>query len=183
MKSTNTLAIAGMVLMTAFLVACGKTKNDSNASTPTSTCTRSWDGSMRDQQGRACGASATYNQCANAYYNGQYYIDRTTGQQVNCNYQNGVPQQGYGQGCQGWSQVYPGEYYVPVDLGGGQLICMNTRYLYQSQPNYFDWNNYYAYYQQPMQYYNPYYGGGCGGSSIYVNYDFGNGNIGGNLCF
>lgn len=164
MKSMNAMALAGLVALTTLLAACGKTKNDSNASTP----------------------ATNTNVCANAHWNGYTYVDNTTNQPVNCNYGTGtaVPQYQTSQSCDGWTQwvlqnygVYA--YYVPVQLGNGQMICMNTDYLYQSYPQY-NWDQY-AYNQQSLYYYDPYSYGGCG-SSIYLNYDFGSGNIGGNLC-
>src|SRR4051812_21134850 len=87
MKQLNWLATATTALVLALgLVACGKTKNNSdNASTPASVCTRSWDGTMRDQYGRNCGNYAT-NSCLNTSYNpatGQY-VDISTGAPVNC---------------------------------------------------------------------------------------------------
>lgn len=150
MKLINALAIASLTVITVGLAACGKTKTDSNASTPvaTSTCTRSYDGTMRDQYGRSC---AAYGQ-NNIPYDG-----------TNLNpYQQGT-------GCQGWSQLMSQQYgyqiyYVPVDVGNGQLICMNAQQMPQAQNvNWYD-----PYYQQ----YPPY---SC------QSYDCGQ-NYGGNTC-
>ncbi|MBX3021734.1 MAG: hypothetical protein KF799_08675 [Bdellovibrionales bacterium] len=201
MKLMNALAIAGMAVIAAGLVACGKTKNDSNASTPASTCVRSYDGTLRDQYGRSCNQYG-YNSgsCVNArYYNGQYY-DLYTNQPISCQSQgyfdgyNSVPYYGQNQygtqfaGCQGWSQVYYGTQYVPVDLGNGQLICMNTAYLYQQAPQY-NWNNAY-YYQQPVYTCQSYdcYGGSYGGynysctTQLNLGFNFGYGSAGIGMC-
>lgn len=199
MKLMNALAIAGLAVVAATLVACGKTKNDSNnASTPAAlSCTRAWDGTMRDQYGRSCGGVGyTGNNCGNArYVNGQYY-DPYTNQPISCggfyDGYNSIPYQGqyggqYVQGCSGWTQIY-GAYYVPVDLGNGQLICMNTQYLYNQMPQY-NWNQAY-YYQQPIytcqgygcQGGGGYYGYGCQ-SSFNVGFDFGYGNANFGMCF
>lgn len=42
------------------------------------------------------------------------------------NFQNTFPYNVYGQqpGCQGWSAVYPGSIYQPVNVGG-QYVCVN----------------------------------------------------------
>jgi hypothetical protein len=142
-----------------------------------------WDGTMRDQYGRACSNYATgTNTCVNARLDittGRY-VDITTGMPVNCNSTgfdgyNTMPYYGqYGgtqiNGCQGWSQVY-GAQYIPVDFGNGQLVCMNTAYLGQQNPGY-NFNQYY-YTQQPLYtcqgydcsgyggYYNGYQYSGC----------------------
>lgn len=196
MKTMNTLAsFAALAVIAVSLAACQKSSNssDTSATTPVaaSTCTRWSDGSMRDQYGRTCGNYA-YNQnsCVNARYNPQtgQYVDATTGYPVNCQSSgyfdgyNSVPYQGYygGQqfsGCQGWTQaVYQryGQYaqYVPVDLGNGQLICMNTAYLQQQVPQY-NWAQY-AYSQQPIYTCMSYdcYGYGGGGYGYGQGYGY-----------
>jgi hypothetical protein len=138
---------------------------------------------MVDQYGRNCSYYGnTTNTCVNARLDpttGRYY-DIATGQPVNCNSAgfdnyNSVPyygqQNGYQfQGCDGWTQIY-GAYYVPVDMGNGQLVCMNTAYLQNNNPGY-NFQQYY-YTQQPVYscysydcyggggYYNGYQYGGC----------------------
>lgn len=201
MKTKRALAaIFTVAAITAGMVACGKTKNNTeNASTPpASQCTRRWDGVMVDQYGRQC-ANYPTNNCANAVYNPQtgQYTDRTTGAPLQCqgSYYDGynsIPYYGQYQGqqiygCQGWSQIY-GAYYVPVDLGNGQMICMNTAYLQQQNP-YYQYNWYNAYYYQTPIYtcqsydcYGGYYYGrqyGCSTNfNIGFDWGYGYGNFG-----
>jgi len=220
MRTMNTLStLAALAVIAVSLVACQKSSNssDTSATTPVaaSTCTRWSDGSMRDQYGRNCGNYATNaNSCVGAAYNqatGQYY-NTTTGQPMSCQSSgyfdgyNSVPYQGYYgnqqfQGCQGWTQVVYQRYgqyaqYVPVDLGNGQLICMNAAYLQQQVPQY-NWAQY-AQYQQPVYTclgadcygygggggygYGGYYGQqGCG-VAVNFGFNFGYGSAGVGLC-
>jgi hypothetical protein len=182
MKALNSMVLFAITVSALGLMGCAKTSNSSpSASTPTpSTCTATWNGQMVDQYGRTCSNYATNtNSCVNATYNPatQQYVNPTTGQPVACNSQgfvdgfnslpnSGIGSQGYFTGCTGWSQVYPGNYYVPVDFGNGQLVCMNTAYLSQQNQGY-NFNQLY-YTQQPIYTCsgwdcntNYYGGGGC----------------------
>jgi hypothetical protein len=177
-------ALAISVATSITLTGCPQTSNGSNdatAATPASYCTTNAAGQSVDQYGRVCSnyASGTGN-CVGATYNPATgtYINTATGQVVSCNPSgyfdgyNSVPYSGLYQGntftgCQGWSQVYPGVQYVPVDIGNGQMVCMNYAYLGSAYPNL---------YQQPASYYysQPIYT--CGGADCY---GYGYGNAGG----
>jgi hypothetical protein len=203
-------AFATVAAVAVGMVACGKTSNSSNtATTPASACSVSWDGTMRDQYGRSCNNYPTggANSCVGAVYNPvtRQYTNQM-GQPVQCNPSgyfdgyNSIPYQGmYGgqqiNGCQSWTPVIQQQYgqyaqYVPVDLGNGQLICMNAAYLQQRMPNY-NWNQY-AMYQQPVLACVSYdcYGGGYqyGGqsygcsSSFNVGFNFGFGGASFGMC-
>lgn len=176
-RSAAMIALGGMAITVLVLAACSKTKNSETASTPVSTCVRGVDGITRDQYGRTCANYPTNaNSCVNTRYNpttGQY-VDAITGLPANCSANgyfdgyNSVPFNGlygsqYINGCDGWSLYYNAQY-VPVDLGNGQLICMNTAYLYQQVPTY-NWNDYYQY-QTPVYLCSGY---DCGGSSYAYN--------------
>ncbi len=203
-KSLTKIAFAATLVVG--LGACGKKKNGSTASTPASTCTRSWDGQLRDQYGRLCSNYTTgTGSCLNTRYDpatGQYR-DLTTNAVVNCNSTgyfdgyNSIPYYGqYGNtminGCSQWSQIY-GAQYIPVDLGNGQLVCMNVQYLSSYNPGY-NWNQYYQNYMYtgyPMYTCSGY---DCGGSSYggyqyscstSLNLGFFTGGLGGNvgMCF
>ena len=210
MKPLSTWAtIAITAYMAVTISACSKTSNsDDPASTPTSACNASYDGTLRDQYGRTCSNYNTYsNSCVNARFNAatNSYVDITTGQPVYCNTQgftgtNTVPFNGtnfQGQsfsGCQGWTAVY-GANYIPVDLGNGQLVCANMAYLSGYYPQIAQQPASY-YYSQPIYtcsgydcygggggYYGGgggggYYGGGGGGCSTAISLSFYSGDSG-----
>lgn len=204
MKPMTTLASLGaLVLMALTLVACGRT---SNSGTPANLngaqCTRTADGRFIDMYGRACNNYPTSN-CGNArYVNGQYY-DAYTGAPISCGNSffdgyNSVPYYGQYQGqnfqgCQGWSSYYPGTQYIPMDIGNGQMVCMNMAYLYNYYPNY-NWGNVYnnyAMYGRPMYacmsydcmggYYNN-YNYSCM-QSFNIGFNFGWGGMGFGMCY
>ncbi|NJL24118.1 MAG: hypothetical protein HC902_02335 [Calothrix sp. SM1_5_4] len=207
MKTWNLLAAIALSMVTvATLSACGKKKNGSTASTPASTCTMNAYGAWVDTYGRSCNPSATANTCTNVRYDATTgrYISLTTGQVVNCGVGNGgygyydgynsIPYQGqYGNttisGCAGWSQIY-GAQYIPVDIGDGQLVCMNTAYLNQRYGSQVNWNQYY-YSHQPIYSCGGYdcNGGYYGGNyyscntNVAIGFNFGYGGVGANLCF
>lgn len=212
MSLLNTLT--KIVLAATFVVglsACGRNRNgNANASTPASQCTRGFDGQLRDQYGRLCSNyGMTNGSCVNTRYDATTgrYLDLTTGMPVNCTstgYFDGINSMPYyGQygtqminGCQGWSQIY-GAQYIPLDIGNGQLVCMNVAYLYQYNPGY-NWNQYYNNY---MNYGYPmyacysyecgggYYGGYNYNCSMNLNLGFFTGGLGGGfgtnfgMCF
>jgi hypothetical protein len=205
MKLLNTFAsIAVGTYVVLMLGACGKTSNgsgDAPAATPASTCTRSWDGTLRDQYGRTCNNYAnSAGSCTNARYNPQtgQYVDINTGYPVQCNPQgyfdgyNSVPYNGSYQGqtfqgCQGWSQIY-GAQYIPVDIGNGQLVCMNYAYLGQAYPQVYQYPPTY-YYSQPVYTCSgydcgggSYYGGGGCQSSVNVGFSYGGVSAGIGFC-
>ena len=215
MKQINTAA--GLALAAYFVVAlaaCSKTDNGSNNSSPAAAaatqCIVSGDGQYRDQTGRTCSPNGLTGYGCNGYiYNGQTgtYTNPANGQVVpaaTCGGTNVIPNTGYygnnyiggqgGSGCQQWSQYY-GITYVPVDIGGGSLVCVNYQYL-QSQitasyPQY-EYSQYaqpnYWYSNPPVAYETGYgYGAGGGYSSCAtnINLGFSTGSFGAgiNLCF
>jgi hypothetical protein len=174
------------------------------------TCTTGNDGIPRDQYGRSCSADVLNYGCSGYTYNAQTgtYIDPATGQQFpasscggtttipNTGYygNNYITGTGYGSGCDQWSQYY-GITYVPVNLGGGQMVCVNYQYLqsqimttypqYASTPYYNDPSYWYTY--APSAYSNGYSGGGyygygCG-SGISLGLSSGGFSDGVSLCF
>ncbi len=163
-KATMVLLVSALALS---ISACSKKKTSSNGSaTPAASapvaaqCYKQWDGSYRDEYNRTCSPTGTTGQCSNVRYDlstGQYY-DLSTNQVVNCTNagyydgMNSLPYNGsYGNqqfnGCQSWSYYYNAQY-VPIDMGNGQMVCMNTQYLQQNNPN-VNWNNYNNYNQNP----------------------------------
>jgi hypothetical protein len=172
MKPINLLAAVAVAIVTvATLGACGKKNTESTpASTPASTCQRYPDGTSRDQYGRTCSNLPGYggygNGCVGTRYDATTgrYISLTTGQVVQCNPQgyfdgyNSLPINGmYGNqqinSCDGWTPWVMQRYqqyaqYVPVDIGNGQLVCLNANYLSQQMPQQ-NWNQY-AQMQQPI---------------------------------
>lgn len=184
MKAVNKATLAILVSVIALgLGACGSKKKSSSGNSAASApapapaqCNRQYDGSYRDEYGRSCSPNGAQGQCSNVRYDmttGQYY-DLTTNQVVNCanaGYYDGyysLPYNGsYGgqqfNGCQNWSYYYNAQY-VPIDMGNGQMVCMNVQYLgyYNPQVN---WNNYnqYPYYTcQSYNCYQPYYNNNYG---------------------
>src|ERR1035437_9577787 len=137
MESVNKLAgLALAAYVIVALAACSKTDNGSAAAVTPGTCTQSWDGQLRDQNGNICNSATMNGQCAGAtFINNQYYVN---GVPTNCGgSQYVIPPTGYANnqyvsGCQQWSAYYPGHTYVPVNIGGGQLMCVDYNYL-QSQ--------------------------------------------------
>ncbi|MGE0527679.1 MAG: hypothetical protein AB7P49_11490, partial [Bdellovibrionales bacterium] len=132
-----------------------------------------------DQYNRVCTPTTSTTNCLNTRYDHSTgrYVDLTTGAVVNCNPTgyfdgyNSIPYYGYNNGqqingCSGWTSVLYQQYgyvqYVPVDIGNGQLICMNTQYLGYYNPGY-NWNTY-AQYQYPIYTCNSYDCGNLGGS-------------------
>ena len=157
-------------------IACAKTSNSGpSASSPAtaSNCTTGSDGVSRDQYGRTCSNYAVNNNsCVNTRWNAStgQYLSLTTGQPVSCQSTgytdgfNSLPVNGMinGQqfsGCGNWT-AQSGQQYVPVDVGNGQLVCMNVNYLQQNNPGY-NWNQY-AIQQQPIYTCS---GADCGGYS------------------
>ena len=201
------LALAGYTILA--LTACPSTNNGSNdataAATPATTCTMSYDGNLRNQYGQLCSSATLNGQCGAGaqYINGQYYVN---GVAVNCGgSQYVIPPTGYAggtyvTGCAQWSQYYPGHTYVPVNIGGGQLMCVDYGYL-TSQYNFSQYNSNYSspsyWYSNPPTIYqcDPYYGcGGGGGGGYYgygsqcavnVNLGYSSGSFGAgvNMCF
>jgi hypothetical protein len=169
MKTVNYgAAIALAAYLVLALAACSKTDNGSNNSTAAAAtqCVIGSDGIARNQLGQSCVPGA--NVCQGYTYNPQtgMYIG-PNGQQIpasNCAGANTIPNNGYyggtyvngtgtGYGCDQWSQYY-GITYVPVNIGNGQMVCVNYQYL-QSQimmsyPQY----QYTPYYNNPSQWYS-----------------------------
>jgi hypothetical protein len=142
MKNTLTIAAAGILMI--LLAACSKKSSNSvSASTPT-TC--NYNGYQYvDQNGVVCNPSiSTANNCSALGYRyvtdstgvGHWYnqsnVDVTS--QCGTNYigTNGA------NGCSYWNQVYPGNYYYPMNLGNGQLVCVNSQFLQNYVPNYYN---------------------------------------------
>lgn len=71
--------------------------------------------------------------CNPGYYQGYNNYFQPYNQYVNGQYMNG---------CASWSQVYPGSYYVPMQIVGYGTMCVNTAY-YQQLPGF---NQYYSNY-------------------------------------
>jgi len=186
-------------LTVVVLGACSPTSNSGSlaAATP-STCTLSWDGTYRDQNGNPCSATGLNYSCNSTPYT-------YTGGTAYCGSQYTLPPQGYynsggstqyigggATGCQQWSYYY-GQTYVPVNLGGGQLMCVSWSYL-QSYMNQ-SWGSYYQdpsyWYSYPPQVYSGNYGGYSGGyyGGSYcqgdMNFGFSSGDFsaGVSLCF
>jgi hypothetical protein len=103
-----------------------------------------------------------------------YYYD-SAGRQVNCNqgyfgqgynnyympyqqYYNG----GYQSGCSSWSNYYPGNVYIPIQMQGYGYVCMNISQLNSYIPNYSTMYNYYGYYPS----YSCQWGVNCGSSCV-----------------
>ena len=134
------LAIA---LSSVIFTACNKGGGGS-ASTP-ETCTQNAYGQFVNQNGVPCSPYGQYGCLGNTYYppnygyqpgpgyngyNQGYYQTPNGVPAGNCsaiNFQNTFPYNVYGQppGCQGWSAVYPGSIYQPVNVGG-QFVCVNV---------------------------------------------------------
>lgn len=180
MKPTSALAAIALVASAILLLAgCGKTNTSSNTNAVASVCTTNAYGQSVDQYGRPCNYNSA-NACLNVRYdmNTRQYVSLTTGQPVpGCGngYYDGYNSVPYyasygGQNLQGCSiyTPYTGAQYVPVDLGSGQLICMNSAYLAQYNPGY-NWN-------QMCQYQVPIYTCGsanCMGGGYYGGYNYG----------
>lgn len=189
LKTITALAIAAVTAMS--LGACGRSRNGTAANNAANQCTRGFDGQLRDQFGRICngfgggfGGGFGNNGCLNARFDPttNTYRDISTGQIVNCagtgffDGVNSLPYYGFNNGatfngCQGWSQMY-GAQYIPLDIGYGQMVCMNVAYLYQNNPGY-NWNQSFNNY---MMYGYPMYTcggmmGGCGGG-FYGGYNY-----------
>lgn len=192
LKNLGVLAVAAYVVLA--LGACSKTSND--AATTPGTCTMTANGQMVDAYGRYCNSSSlTYCQ-GYQYINGQY-INPTTGQVGNCGTGNVIPSQGYyggsyigggTDGCALWSQLYYPTTYVPINVGGGSIMCVNFAYVqgYASQYNQAYANPQYWYYYPPSMYAcDPYYGcggGGYGAGGYYGGGYYGGGYYGYNQC-
>ncbi|MGE0762720.1 MAG: hypothetical protein AB7N80_05530 [Bdellovibrionales bacterium] len=111
------------------------------------------------------------NSCFNYTYNQQYgYYTDTNGNRVNCEQgqfnglNNFVPynQMINGQffnGCSSWSQVYPGSFYVPVNIQGYGAICVKQNYM-TTLPGFNQYYNYYGTF--PTQARSCRYGMNCG---------------------
>lgn len=189
MKTMNTLgALALAAYAAVVLSACSKTSNDSTAATP-ATCTMTANGTMVDQYGRYCNNanSLSYGCQGYTYSNGQYYNPQTGQPVYNCGNSNVIPSNGYYNnqyigggigGCQAWTSLY-GVQYVPVNVGGGSIMCVQWAYVqgYGSQYNsaYAD-PSYWYYYPPSLYSCDPYYG--CGGGGGYGG-GYGGGGYGG----
>jgi hypothetical protein len=202
MKLALNLVIAA-VLSAGVLTACGSKKGGSGAaSTPGSSCTYNYQtGYYSDSQGRYCNGTSTQN-CQSmgyTYYNGHWY--NSSNHIVTCSGgsswgQNSFfPNQGYSNtgnwvdGCSGWSMYYPGNQYVPINVGGGQIVCANVAYINQYYSGFQQQYNYYGanYFQQNPMYWgqtNPYNYGGYNQCSTSLGISFGSDNFsaGGYLC-
>jgi hypothetical protein len=199
-------AIAGYALAAyavLSLTACPSTNNGSDNSTPAAvtplTCTVGINGQYVNQYGQPCSGGATF--CSGYTYNAQTgtYIG-PNGQQIpasSCG--SAIPSTGYTgtnyvSGCQGWTQYYQSQgynvMYVPVNIGGGQLVCVDYNQLSQQynfgQYNqaYIDPNYWYSY--PPTAYQSGYYGNyGYNSCASNVNLGFSTGGVGAgvSLCF
>jgi hypothetical protein len=100
-------------------------------------------GQSVDQYGRLCSTATTgcvYNPATGTWtLNGVVSATCQTGAYGGGSYLPG--QLSTGAGCTYWDQVYPGNYYIPVDLGGGNIKCMNTTQFATMVP---DYQNYYT---------------------------------------
>ena len=190
LKHFGALAVAAYVVLA--LGACSKTSND--AATTPGTCTMTANGQMVDQYGRYCNSSSLSYCQGYQYVNGQY-INPATGQQAYCGNSNVIPSQGYygsqyigggTDGCALWSQLYYPTTYVPVNVGGGSIMCVNFAYVqgYATQYNSYYSNPQYWYYYPPSMYAcDPYYGcGGYGGGGYGYGGYYGGGYYGYNQC-
>ena len=208
-KLTLTIFAVGLA---AFLTACGSKSGGSSgksAATPGSSC--KWNAQYNtylDNQGRYCNA---YNgqSCINQGLRYDAYTMRwydLSGNVVSCNDggqwgNNGYfPYNGYYggysiNGCEGWNQIYYPDQYIPVDVGGGQMVCANMKWIggyypqvYNYPYSYYQYNPIYAY-QNDYMYYGGGYGNGYNNCSSSLGVSFSNwtgGNqfgIGGYFCF
>ncbi len=95
------------------------------------------------------------NSCFNYTYNHQTggYVDPRTGQPVQCTpYYFGAGSNGqfmpwnqfqggqFVNGCETWSNVYPGSFYVPMNVMGAGMMCVKVTY-FNSVPG---WNSWYT---------------------------------------
>lgn len=128
-----------IALSSVIFTACNKGGGGS-ASTP-STCTQNAYGQFLDQNGQPC--TPGYNQygCLNNTYNPGYgpngytngsYMNPYGGYAGNCqyiNFQSTFPYnlggQYAGMGCQGWSMMYPGSVYYPMQVGN-MMVCVKA---------------------------------------------------------
>lgn len=155
MKLLNVMAKLGMVAFVALtLTACGKKKNGSTASTPTSQCTFNGTG-WYNRNGVACTPNNGSNICPSngQYVNYQGQIQSCTpGQVITTGYTN--PQYPTNPQVQGCGQYYYqyGVPYVPVNYYGTYL-CVRYDLMYNYNPGY----GYYDYYDYPA-----YTGSSCG---------------------
>lgn len=203
MKPLNALATLLIAAMSVVVLgACSQTSNSSSpatAATTPGTCTLSWDGTYRDQYGRSCSASGVNYGCtATTYtpstpYCGNSYTLPATGY-----YNSGTTSYYVGGGTDGCAQwtAYYGQTYVPVNLGGGQLMCVSWAYMQSTYASSMaSWGAYsqpsYWYQMPPTVFQGGYPGYGYGYPSGYsycqsnVSFGFSSGGLGAgvSLCF
>lgn len=198
------------VALAAFLSGCGSKSGSGGktAATPGSSC--KWNaqyGTYLDSQGRYCNAynntqsciakGLQYDSWTKKWYdmNGNVVACSDGGQWGNNGY---VPYNGYYNGwqvngCEGWNYYYYPDQYIPMDIGGGQMICANMKWIGGYYPQVYNYP--YSYYQyNPMYAWNQYdsgWGGGYGYSNCssqlginFSNWTGGSGfGVGGYICF
>ena len=130
-----------LVIALSSLIFTACNKGGGSASTP-DTCTQNAYGQWVNQNGQPCTPGYNQYNCLGTQYNPGPYGNYMGGQYMG---PNGYPMQnGYcnqyvnfqqtfpynlggqymGMGCQGWSMMYPGSVYYPVQVGPNYWVCV-----------------------------------------------------------